>query len=33
MELIQELWKTKFWVVIPSPSNVEDLKNLEAYLF
>jgi hypothetical protein len=33
MELIQELWKTKFWVVIPSPSSVEELKNLDAYLF
>ena len=33
MELIQELWKTKFEVVIPNPSSVEDLKNLETYLF
>lgn len=33
MELIQELWKTKFGVIIPSPSSVEDLKNLETYLF
>ena len=33
MELIQELWKTKFDVTIPSPSSVEELKNLDAYLF
>ena len=33
MELIQELWKTKFGVTIPSPSNVEDLQNLQDYLF
>jgi ketol-acid reductoisomerase len=33
MELIQELWKTKFEVVIPNPSSVEDLKNLSTYLF
>ena len=33
MELIQELWKTKFDVTIPCPSSVEELKNLDAYLF
>lgn len=33
METIQELWMTKFWVVIPKPTDLEDLKNLEKYLF
>ena len=33
MEMIQELWKTKFGVIIPSPSSVEDLRSLETYLF
>lgn len=30
---IIELFKTNYWVVIPTPTDIEDLKNLETYLF
>ena len=33
METIQELWMSKFWVKIPNPNEVEELKSLEKYLF
>ena len=30
---IIELFKTNYWVIIPTPSSVEDLRSLETYLF
>lgn len=32
-EMIIDLWKTKFDVVIPKPNEVQELVNLEKYLF
>lgn len=32
-EMIRDLWNTKFWVYIPAPNEIEELRSIEQYLY